>query len=204
LSEELELKYSISDPPAVEAWLDEQLPGIDGATGWRDRTISDLYFDTADGALAAAGYGARLRRTGEDVVVALKGTSTASGAFHLRRELEAPAVDSLLTDEWPASDVRELVRSVCRERPLVERFVLHQRRREREAIVEGARLLISLDNVQIRSRGHVRQTLRGMEIELLAGPPAALDEVARRLAAGGLAEPEPSSKMEIAGRLTDC
>jgi hypothetical protein len=33
LSEELELKYSISDPPAVEAWLDEQLPGIDGATG---------------------------------------------------------------------------------------------------------------------------------------------------------------------------
>jgi triphosphatase len=202
LSEEHELKYAVDDLAAMEAWLDREWPTSLHSSGWHDVAVSDRYFDTADEALAAAGYGARLRGSGDGTLLALKAIGTAGGALHSRRELEAPATPALSPDEWPPSEARELVRRIAGDRPLVDRFVLEQRRRERHIAMDDARLTLSLDRVAVRAEGRHLATLTGLEIELLTGRPETLVAIAERLEPSGLAAPESRTKMEIAADLT--
>ena len=62
---EVELKYRVTDPAVTRQLLDA--PGL-GTLEARDTVRStqteDRYVDTPDGALARAGFAARLRRTG--------------------------------------------------------------------------------------------------------------------------------------------
>jgi hypothetical protein len=58
--------------------------------GWRDVRLTDRYFDTADHALAAAGYGARLRRQeGRLTVGPQVRRGKVDGPRHIGGELEA-------------------------------------------------------------------------------------------------------------------
>jgi len=98
LPEELELKYSIDDAAAVEAWLDDAFPRS-AEQRWRTVSITDRYFDTADGALRAAGYGARLRRAERRTTLTLKSDIEVDGALHRRLELEGAASRALAPDE---------------------------------------------------------------------------------------------------------
>ncbi len=119
-SHELELKYDAADLDAVAAWLDEHYPPLGGA-GWRETKVTDRYFDTADKALAEAGYGARLRSIGRGVVVGLKADIEIDAAQHRRNEIEAVATASLDPLRWPPTEARELVRDLARGQRLIER-----------------------------------------------------------------------------------
>lgn len=207
MTDELELKYAVDDPAALERWLDEEFPPAPGDAGWRTSRVTDRYFDTADHELERAGYGARLRRTGGSVVVTVKSDvadSGSPGGFHHRLELEAEAVDSLRTERWPRSEVRELIERASGRHRLHERFVLRQRRREREHRPgRGRACLLSIDRVAVVTRGQRVAQLRGLEVELTDGSAAVLREMARRIEASGLATPEPRSKMALAAGLVE-
>ena len=205
--DELELKYAVDDPAALETWLDLEFPAATTDPGWRTSRMTDRYFDTADRALEQAGYGARLRRTGELVVVGVKSdvAETAAGdGFHHRLERESAAADSLRPERWPASDVRDLIERATGGRRLVERFVLRQLRRERKyRLAEGRTCLLSIDRVTVVAGGESVAELRELEVELLEGDESVLREMAGRIVASGLALPEPRSKMAIAALLTN-
>jgi inorganic triphosphatase YgiF len=101
---ELELKFAIDDPAAVEAWFDEHYPDPDG---WRAVRIVDRYFDTAGRALAEAGYGTRLRKVDGKTVLTVKADIDVVGGRHNRLELEAPATQELDVNAWEPSAARD-------------------------------------------------------------------------------------------------
>ncbi len=66
------------------------------------RRHRDVYFDTPDDLLAAAGWALRRRATASHVTLGLKGDARVSGALHERFELEVPAPPP--TPPGPAAD----------------------------------------------------------------------------------------------------
>jgi CHAD domain-containing protein len=75
--QEVELKYAVRDPDALRARLEGELPEGISAGPWTTRNDEDAYVDTDDLVLAAAGYGARLRRRGSRFTLSLKSRDRA-------------------------------------------------------------------------------------------------------------------------------
>lgn len=197
MPEELELKYSIHDPAAVEAWLDAAFPpSLDHA--WRTISITDRYFDSADGALSGAGYGARLRRTGRRTTLTLKSDIKVDGALHQRLELEGPASQKLDAGAWRPSEARERLLELADGKRLVELFVVRQRRHERLLRVGGADVLASVDNGAVMAAGADAGAISQFELEYRAGRPLGLERLAHAVDESGLGRPEPRSKLALA------
>lgn len=203
MSDELELKYTASDLPALEAFLDESFPAGADDEGWREYRTVDRVFDTVDKALLRAGYGARLRRTGGRTTLGLKSDVDVTAGLHHRRELEAPATPSLDPADWPPSEPRRIVQSLAGGRRLYERFVLRQQRRERPWRAEGGACLFSLDRVSVCHGRTQLGRLRGLEVELREGEPKFLQRIDRKVLASGLVAHEPHSKMAQAAELVE-
>jgi triphosphatase len=206
--EEVELKYAVTDPAALRGRLDDGLLE-DVRTGpWRTRRIEDRYFDTVDGALARAGFGARLRRIDGETLVTVKSAggadgaagsgSTVVGALHRRSEQEAPASSHLRASEWPASDARAVIQRICGDAPLVTRYELRQRRHERSLEREGERATLSLDEVRVRRGRTTVGSFDALEIEADGEATGLLAHVAATLEPTGLVQPEARTKEEIA------
>jgi triphosphatase len=198
VSDELELKYAIDDIEAVARWLDDALPPAEGS-GWQASEVTDTYFDTAEHALARAGYGARLRRIGGRTTLELKSNAEVDGALHRRVEVEAGASPALDAQAWPPSEGREIVEHLAGGQPLVARFVLRQHRRKRD----HSGFELSLDEVVI-ARGRRRLgRLTELEVERKTGRPRALRRLGSQLEASGLVKAEPRSKMAAAAALVE-
>ena len=90
--------------------------------------LEDRYVDTADGALAHAGFAVRLRQKGSDTIVLGQVPNPYRGArrFVRRDELEGPADRVAAAVDWPASDARSLVLEHAGDRPLVEVVTIRQ------------------------------------------------------------------------------
>ena len=196
--EELELKYSIDDPVATEAWFDEQHPSPDG---WQRVRLVDRYFDTADGVLSSAGYGARLRKVGDKTVLTIKSDIDVTDGRHRRLELEARATDELDVNAWPPSPARDLAVTVIGERRLIELLVVRQKRRERLISIAGADLMVSIDRGKVFADAREVGRLLQLEIEHVRGPRAALDRVALQITEAGIGRPESRSKLLMAHEL---
>ncbi len=90
---EVELKYRMTDPATGERLLAaDSLAGFVPLGPAETVRHEDRYVDTADGALATAGFAGRLRETGGRAVITLKGLRRLDdgGAAHRREELEGP------------------------------------------------------------------------------------------------------------------
>lgn len=201
MAEELELKYSIDDARAVEAWLDEAFPPSPDLR-WRTVSITDRYFDTADGALSGAGYGARLRRAGGLTTLTLKADIAVEGALHRRLELEGPATQSLTPDGWRQSDARDALVALIGGRRLVEELVVRQRRRERSILVTGTHIVASVDTAIVLAGGAEAGRLAQLELERRSGRRLTLQRVAHRVEASGLGRAESRSKLHMALELS--
>ena len=174
---EVELKYAVADRT-----IGERLLNADSLAGFRPTGVphatqhEDRYMDSADGALARAGFAARLRTSAGGTVVTLKSTAQAEGSLHRREELEGPADRTSDVAGWPASSARSLILELCGDAPLVELVTIRQfrRRRDLELPGGGAAVELSLDEVDVVSHGRVVERFLELELELTRGSVADL------------------------------
>ena len=200
---EVELKYSVTDPAALERRLERDWLGGLAAGPWRTVEMIDRHLDTADGAVRRAGFAARLRRTGDVTVISLKGAAVngSGGALHRRPEIEGPASEGLDPTAWPASEARERLLALTGPRPLEVRFTLRQTRRERDLRGADGWAVLSLDAVGVEAAGQSLGDLRILEVESKGGSEAILTGVARELAAEPALAPETRTKAALADEL---
>ena len=198
---------------AVHAWLDTQLPAGIRADAWRVRLDRDTYVETADGALARAGFGARLRKRGKQMILTLKSVVVAPAdaeaaapvdALHRRVEVEGPAGTGLDPEAWPESEARALLLRLADGRPLVARFTIRQRRSVRLLHAEdGSTAELSLDEAEVHSGRRSAGTFAELEVEAAseAAVTAVLQPMAAALEGTSLVHPEGLSKEATAAAM---
>ena len=200
---EIELKYRVVQAAAGDRYLDaDELAGFRAASPVRSTQVEDRYLDTADGAMARAGFATRLRQTAKGTTVAVKSAIRRVGTsnVHRREELEGPADRTAHPRDWPASDARSLILELCGDAPLVELVTIRQLRRKRELVLDGTRVELSLDEVDAVARSRVVERFVELEVELLKGSESGLAAIDELLAADAGLVPAKTSKLEAALR----
>lgn len=199
---EHELKYRVRDRAAAERLLTaSELASFSAVGPVRTVQMEDRYLDTADGALARAGYAARLRHEPGTTLISVKALARGEprlAALHRREELEGPADRAAPPADWPASAARALILELAGDAPLLEVVTIRQLRRRRTFADSTGEVEASLDDVDVVSRGDVVARFTDLEIELRAGDPDALTRVAAALEREADLEPAPRSKYEAA------
>lgn len=204
---EVELKYLVRDADAMRAALDGlRLSGTEVGP-WRVVGMEDRYVDTADGALSAAGYGARLRRIDGRTLVTVKSVaavrSDGHDAMHTREEYEAEATSRLDPGTWPESAARALIEAMTGGQPLRSRFIVRQERNERDLRSADGDATLSLDVAEVRRQGRKLGSFVCLEAESADASTALLERLAEIIDATGLAEPERRSKEAIAREMVE-
>lgn len=208
---EVELKYRPRSLASGERVLHAgSIAGLSGADVPRAIEFEDRYVDTAGGALASAGFAARLRTTPDATIVSLKstsrshasdgtdGTAGADRATHRREELEGPADLSAPPGDWPASDARSLLLEIAGDEPLVELLTIRQLRRKRWLRDDTTEVEISLDEVAVEHAGATVDRWLELEVEVVTGDEARLAAVAEELERDADLVPGGESKLERA------
>jgi CHAD domain-containing protein len=182
---EIELKYRVTRPATGERLITAERIGPLVAGGARGRTthMEDRYVDTADGALARAGYAVRLRQSGASTIVSIKSLASTDGhgGAVRREELEGPADRTAPARDWPTSDARALVIEHAGDAALVDRITVRQVRRKRVVKAGLTRVELSLDDVEVVDGGEVVGTFTEFEAELRKGDEAVFIELAATL-----------------------
>ena len=199
---EVELKYRVGDMAAAERVLaaDRLGPFTAGAGRARSTQLEDRYVDTADGALARAGFAVRLRQSGGATIVSVKALTHIEhpdGAFH-REELEGPADRVAPPIDWPTSDARALVMEHAGDAPLVERVTIRQLRRKRLLRSAATRVELSLDEVDVVARGRVVDRFVELEAEVTKGEGSELAALGAAIESETGLERARTSKLESA------
>ena len=199
---EVELKYRVGDIAAAERVLtaDRLGPFTGTSGGARATQLEDRYVDTADGALARAGFAVRLRQKGGETIVSVKSLAHSDGPDGSveREELEGPADRVAPPIDWPASDARALVMEHAGDAPLVERVTIRQLRRVRQLRAASTRVELSLDEVDVVARGRVVDRFVELEAELTKGERSALAELGAAIESEGGLERARTTKLEAA------
>jgi CHAD domain-containing protein len=205
---ELELKYAVADRAAVEDLVSADVVFGFDAGPWREYDVVDQYLDTRAGALARAGYGARLRRVGRRTVVTVKSiarrhSGRGRGALHDRLELEARATRQLDPRRWPDSPARALIEVSAGGEALHTLFTIEQHRRGRELLRDGGVVaMLSLDAGVVKRFARPLGEIDALEIEATAAHPTearrVLSAIAVQIEDIGDLRPESRSKEELA------
>lgn len=170
MDREIELKFLI--PPEAAALILAQLKGEEAA-----RHLDATYFDTPDHALRKAGFGLRVRDGEGGRKQTLK--SASAGGVFARGEWETavagPGPDRDALARTPAAAVLD-------GQDLAPVFTTRVERIVRLVQVGEATIEAALDRGELLADGR-RATVCELELELKAGHPAALFDLARQLAA---------------------
>jgi CHAD domain-containing protein len=197
---EVELKYRVADLAAAERVLGSDRLGPFSIGSGRVRTtqLEDRYVDTADGALARAGFAVRLRKTGGSTLVSVKSLrhTDGPGGSVRREDLEGPADRVAPPSDWPASDARALVLEHAGDAPLLERVTIRQLRRKRQLRSATTRVELSLDEVDVVARGRIVDRFIELEAELTRGDETELTALGAALADEPTLVPARTSKLE--------
>ena len=198
---EVELKFRMTDAATGERLIaGDELGGFRALGPARTAEIEDRYVDTADGALAQAGYAGRLRSGDGGTVITLKGLRRVDdgGVVHRREELEGPAVEGQPAASWPASDARDAVVRLAGDEALGETAQIRQTRRKRDYGRDGAVVEVSVDDVSVMAAGRVVERFAELELELREGGEAALEPLVDLLSEIEELVPAQTSKLERA------
>ncbi len=196
---EIELKYAVADRTIGERLLNaDTVAGFRATGAARPTQHEDRYIDSVDGALARAGYAARLRTASTGTTVTVKSTDDTDGSLHRREELEGPANRTADVSAWPASAARSLILELCGDAPLVELVTIRQFRRRRDlALPTGeAAVELSLDEVDVVAHGRVVERFLELELELTRGSIAELAPLQALLDGHHGLTPSRGSKLE--------
>jgi triphosphatase len=199
---EVELKYRVGELAAAERLLTAERVGPFAGSGGRARStqLEDRYVDTADGALGRAGFAVRLRQSGGETIVSVKSLARTDGpgGSVRREELEGPADRVGTAVDWPASDARALVLEHAGDAPLVELVTVRQLRRKRQLKSGQSRVELSLDEVDVVSRGRIVDRFVELEAELTKGDEGELEALGAALDAEPTLRRASTSKLEAA------
>ena len=198
---EIELKYRLRQAAAGDRYLAaDDIGGFHPITPVRSTQLEDRYLDTGDGALARAGFAARLRQTAKGTTVSVKSLARrgGNGGAHRREELEGPADRTAGPRDWPASDARSLILEQCGDAPLVELVTIRQLRRKRKLQSADTIVELSLDEVDAVARSRVVDRFVELEVELVEGDESALDPIDAVLADDPGLAISTGSKLEAA------
>jgi CHAD domain-containing protein len=198
---EIELKYRLLEDAAGDRYLlAEELAGFVPITPVRSTQLEDRYLDTADGALARAGFACRLRQTAKGTTVSVKSTSRRpdGSGIHRREELEGPADRTAGPRDWPPSDARSLILEQCGDAPLVELVTIRQLRRKRHLQAGETVVELSLDEVDAVARSRVVERFVELEVELVEGDESQLAGMDELLAGDPGLVASKGSKLESA------
>jgi triphosphatase len=199
---EVELKYRVGELAAAERLLAADRVGPFLVSGGRARStqLEDRYVDTADGALGRAGFAVRLRQSGGETIVSVKSLARTAGpgGSMRREELEGPADRVAAAVDWPASDARALVLEHAGDAPLVEVVTVRQLRRKRQLKSGQSRVELSLDEVDVVSRGRIVDRFVELEAELKKGDEQELEALGAALDAEPTLSRALTSKLEAA------
>jgi inorganic triphosphatase YgiF len=169
---ELELKFQLG-PHALEALQGEAFP-IDPA---RTSRLHAVYFDTPSHTLRDGAFSLRVRQKGERYVQTLK-QRTAGDLFQRdewETEVEGPDLDRAALASTPAAEA-------IGDATLAPAFTVEVERQVHDWVRGDTRIEVSFDTGLITA-GERQEPVSEMELELLAGPPEALFELARELLA---------------------
>jgi len=194
---EIELKYHLDDATA-RALLSQRRLGPFALGPFAVTEVIDVYYDTPDGRVAAAGYALRFRRKGEKAALQLKSLTPASGAWHQRRELHIPTGHPTKPGRWPDTPEARFLRQTVGDQPLQLLFSIHQKRHEAQVLDENGIpfALLSLDEVLWQGAGREERGWE-LEIELLPGADESLlHQLADALQATPGLKPQAASKYE--------
>ncbi len=205
---ETELKLALD--PAAAATLARH-PALKALKRGRARNarLVATYFDTVDGDLAAAGIGLRLRREGNHVVQTVKGPAGSDRAVGMgsRAEYEWPVTSARLDPLRFATTPFRRVLGKAEQRGLAARFVTDYVRTSIPLTFPDstmATLCIDIGEIRTDDGGPlVRTPLHEIELELEAGDPLRLFELAQLLAQTLPLTLEPASKAERGYRLRE-
>ena len=198
---EVELKYRMSDAAAGDRLLSaDELAGLGAIDDVETVVDEDRYVDTAEGALAAAGYAGRLRSQGDGTIITLKGLARHDdgGAVHRREELEGPADPALAPAAWPASPARDELVALAGEAALQDVVRIRQVRRKRRYGADGSIVELSVDDVEVLVDDRVVERFAELEVELRGGSADVLEPLADLLAEVEELVPAETSKLERA------
>ena len=198
---EIELKYRLRQAAAGDRYLAaEEIGGFHPISPVRSTQLEDRYLDTGDGALARAGFAARLRQTAKGTTVSVKSLARrgGNGGAHRREELEGPADRTAGPRDWPPSDARSLILEQCGDAPLVELVTIRQLRRKRKLQSADTIVELSLDEVDAVARSRVVDRFVELEVELVEGDESALDPIDAVLADDPGLAISTGSKLEAA------
>ena len=179
---EVELKLAV--PRAALPLLRRRLAKLGPA---RRERLETTYFDTADGLLARQGIALRLRRAGARWLQTVKSGGSV-GAFSARGEWETVAPGGRLQLARLVDSPLPALLAQHGDPVLQPVFTTAFMRSARVVSVGRARVEVALDEGEVRAGGRSMPLLE-LELELKAGTPRALFELAERLAApaGGVA-----------------
>ncbi len=155
------------------------------------RLLHTLYFDTADWRLARAGAALRVRREGRGWVQTFKSEGQGMAGYSARLE-EAAEV----AGPWPeVARLQAPEAHICTRLggELAVRFETRFWRQAWLVVAEGSRVEIALDAGSIRAQGR-EAPIAELELELKAGDPEALFELALALAEAAPLWPSEASK----------
>lgn len=176
--------------------------GAEGAQPSENRTLRSIYFDTPTWLLREAGMALRLRQHGDQWIQTLKAGRSLEGgisrAFEIEAEVETcqPSLGAIRDKTW-----RRKVTKLVRPSELVAVFeTTVERLSVRTTTPDGAVVEVALDRGTI-SAGSRKEHVREIELELKAGAPGALLDVARDVISTGPFVPSRYNKAERGYRL---
>jgi|GEM_PF-2176425 len=185
------------------AWALVRALGVVGTRPGRAEPVDDLYLDTADRRLLAAGYGYRLRRYGRRPPVAtLKTFSSPDGSGVASREERTASAPSGDADPraLPTGPLRTSLERIVGDAPLVPLARVRGMRTVWPVRRERLRFEVSLDEVRLACGGRSARLLE-VEAELVEGSPLAFRRLlAARPSVPGVV-PSGASKLESALRV---
>lgn len=198
---ETELKLRIA--PGAAAAIARH-PAVAAVRRGRARTVRlvSTYYDTDDGALARAGIAVRLRRDGRRWIQAIKGPAAAppAGGLAARVEFEWPVAGRALDPLRFATTPYRRALGRAERQGLTPRFTTDVARTTIPlAFADSTMAHLSIDAGEVRTDDGgplVRAPVHEIEIELEAGDPLRLYELAHALAADVPLAFEGASKAE--------
>jgi inorganic triphosphatase YgiF len=200
---ELEAKFRVADDATVAHLLTTpEINGVPVSPLGSVKHFTDVYLDTDDNRLRAAGWTLRLRVIpGEGILASIKSiTPVDADGVHLRTEIEEFACDSPDPRDWPESSVRAKALELLGDGVPARRAAVDQHRQVREVRFEGLVAEMSIDDVRVTLPGSYEPLARWFEVEVeaVSGTREQLDEIAGRIGALPGLTPERRSKGERA------